>query len=142
MIKLNNKGQTLIMFILLIPLILVIMALVIDTSFVYKEKIKFQSVTKTIMKTTYEKKDATDFNDKIINAQRVYNLLDYKPEYIYKLSSNIEDVEDIRMKEYFEDVIDLFKKITNDINELNEKDIEEEEKEDTIGFDDILGELN
>ena len=55
MIKLNNKGQTLIMFILLIPLILVIMALVIDTSFVYKEKIKFQSVTKTIMKNTYEK---------------------------------------------------------------------------------------
>ena len=40
MFKLNNKGQTLIMFILLIPLILVIMALVIDTSFVYKEKIK------------------------------------------------------------------------------------------------------
>lgn len=70
MIKLNNKGQTLIMFILLIPLILVIMALVIDTSFVYKEKIKFQSVTKTIMKTTYENKDTTDFNDKIINLYK------------------------------------------------------------------------
>lgn len=70
MIKLNNKGQTLIMFILLIPLILVIMALVIDTSFVYKEKIKFQSVTKTIMKTTYENKDTTDFNDKTINLYK------------------------------------------------------------------------
>lgn len=70
MFKLNNKGQTLIMFILLIPFILVIMALVIDTSFVYKEKIKFQSVTKTIMKTTYENKDATDFNDKIINLYK------------------------------------------------------------------------
>ena len=70
MIKLNNKGQTLIMFILLIPLILVIMALVIDTSFVYKEKIKFQSVTKTIMKTTYKNKDTTDFNDKTINLYK------------------------------------------------------------------------
>lgn len=70
MFKLNNKGQTLIMFILLIPLILVIMALVVDTSFVFKEKIKFQSVTKTIMKTTYENKDATDFNDKIINLYK------------------------------------------------------------------------
>lgn len=70
MIKLNNKGQTIIMFILLIPLILVIMALVIDTSFVYKEKIKFQSVTKTIMKTTYENKDTTDFNDKTINLYK------------------------------------------------------------------------
>lgn len=70
MFKLNNKGQTLIMFILLIPFILIIMALVIDTSFVYKEKIKFQSVTKTIMKTTYENKDATDFNDKIINLYK------------------------------------------------------------------------
>lgn len=89
-----------------------------------------------------ENKYTINFEDKIINAQRVYNLLDYKPEYIYKLSSNIEDVEDIRMKEYFEDVIDLIQKITNDINELNEKDIEEEEKEDTIGLDDILGELN
>lgn len=86
MIKLNNKGQTLIMFILLIPLILVIMALVVDTSFVYKEKIKFQSVTKTIMKTTYENKDATDFNDKIINLYKKNGI--YTKNIVIKVNSD------------------------------------------------------
>lgn len=89
-----------------------------------------------------ENKYTINFEDKIINAQKVYNLLDYKSEYIYKLSSNVEDIEDIRMKEYFEDVIDLLQKITNDINELNEKDNEEDVEEDNIGIDDILEELN
>ena len=89
-----------------------------------------------------ENKYTINFEDKIINAQKIYNLLDYKPEYIYKLSSNVEDIEDDRMEEYFEDVIDLIQKITNDINELNEIDIEEAEKDDTIRPDDILEELN
>lgn len=89
-----------------------------------------------------ENKYTINFEDKIINAQKVYNLLGYKPEYIYNFSSNIEVVEDVRMKEYFEDVIDLFQKIVNDINELNESDIEEEKKEGTIEIDDILEELN
>ena len=89
-----------------------------------------------------ENKYTINFEDKIINAQKVYNFLGYKPEYIYNFSSNIEVVEDVRMKEYFEDVIDLFQKIVNDINELNESDIEEEKKEGTIEIDDILEELN
>lgn len=88
-----------------------------------------------------ENKYTINFEDKIINAQKIYNLLDYKPEYIYKLISNIEDIEDDRMKEYFEDVIDLIQKITNDINELNEIDIEEEKKEDSIELDDKLEDL-
>ena len=79
-----------------------------------------------------------NFENKIINAQKVYNLLDYKPEHIYKINSNVEDIEDERMKEYFEDVIDLIQKISNDINELNEPDTEEDEKEDSICIDDII----
>lgn len=67
MIKLNNKGQTLIMFVLLIPLILLIMALVIDTSFVYKEKIKFQSITKTILRNTYDKRYESNFEEYVSN---------------------------------------------------------------------------
>lgn len=67
MIKLNNKGQTLIMFVLLIPLILLIMALVIDTSFVYKEKIKFQSITKTILRNTYDKRYEQNFEEYVGN---------------------------------------------------------------------------
>lgn len=106
MIKLNNKGQTLIMFILLIPLILVIMALVIDTSFVYKEKIKFQSVTKTIMKTTYENKDATDFNDKIINLYKK-NGIDINNMVIKVNSGNVFIKNQAKVKSIFGNIIGI-----------------------------------
>jgi Flp pilus assembly protein TadG len=65
MSKLNNKGQTLILFVILIPIVLVLMALVIDTSYLYKEKTKLESTTKTIIKNNYDKKDSDDI-DKII----------------------------------------------------------------------------
>lgn len=106
MIKLNNKGQTLIMFILLIPLILVIMALVIDTSFVYKEKIKFQSVTKTIMKTTYENKDAIDFNDKIINLYKK-NGIDINNMVIKVNSDNVVIKNQAKVKSIFGNIIGI-----------------------------------
>lgn len=106
MIKLNNKGQTLIMFILLIPLILVIMALVIDTSFVYKEKIKFQSVTKTIMKTTYENKDATDFNDKIINLYKKNGI--YTNNIVIKVNSDSVVIKNqAKVKSVFGNIIGI-----------------------------------
>lgn len=106
MIKLNNKGQTLIMFILLIPLILVIMALVVDTSFVYKEKIKFQSVTKTIMKTTYENKDATDFNDKIINLYKKNGI--YTNNIVIKVNSNSVVIKNqAKVKSVFGNIIGI-----------------------------------
>lgn len=106
MIKLNNKGQTLIMFILLIPLILVIMALVVDTSFVYKEKIKFQSVTKTIMKTTYENKDATDFNDKIINLYKKNGI--YTNNIVIKVNSDSVVIKNqAKVKSIFGNIIGI-----------------------------------
>lgn len=106
MIKLNNKGQTLIMFILLIPLILAIMALVIDTSFVYKEKIKFQSVTKTIMKNTYEKKDAIDFNDKIINLYKK-NGININNMVIKVNSDNVVIKNQAKVKSIFGNIIGI-----------------------------------
>lgn len=106
MIKLNNKGQTLIMFILLIPLILVIMALVVDTSFVFKEKIKFQSVTKTIMKTTYENKDATDFNDKIINLYKKNGI--YTNNIVIKVNSDSVVIKNqAKVKSIFGNIIGI-----------------------------------
>lgn len=106
MIKLNNKGQTLIMFILLIPLILVIMALVVDTSFVFKEKIKFQSVTKTIMKTTYENKDATDFNDKIINLYKKNRI--YTNNIVIKVNSDSVVIKNqAKVKSIFGNIIGI-----------------------------------
>ncbi len=101
-------------------------------------KLKMGGEGNILIECGTENKYTINFEDKIINAQSIYNLLNYKPEYIYKVSSNIEDIEDNRMKEYFEDVIDLIQKIVRDINELNEKNIEEG----NTSIDDVSGELN
>ena len=51
----NNRGQTLIFFVLVIPLLLTILAFVVDTGLILKEYTRFTSTTRTILKTiTYE----------------------------------------------------------------------------------------
>ena len=42
----NKNGQALIMFILLLPILLMLMAFVIDTSVLYSEKIKIENIIK------------------------------------------------------------------------------------------------
>lgn len=80
-----------------------------------------------------EDKDYTiNFEDKTINAQKVYDLLDYDLEKRYIITSNLESVEETRMKEYFEDVVNLFKKIVDDVNSLNETTSDESELNETI----------
>lgn len=106
MIKLNNKGQTLIMFILLIPLILVIMALVIDTSFVYKEKIRFQSITKTIMKNTYARINEEDFKKQVINLYKKNNV-DIKNIKIDVNSNEVSIKNQAKVKSIFGNIIGI-----------------------------------
>lgn len=106
MIKLNNKGQTLIMFILLIPLILVIMALVIDTSFVYKEKIRFQSITKTIMKNTYARINEEDFKKQVINLYKKNNV-DIKNIKIDVNSNEVSINNQAKVKSIFGNIIGI-----------------------------------
>lgn len=87
-----------------------------------------------------EKNYSINFDDKTINAQKVYDLLNYKSQNRYTIKSNIDSVQNMRIKEYFEDVINLMKNIKDDINELSNNQIDDIEESDTI--DDYLNDLN
>ena len=65
--KLNNKGQTLIFFVILIPLLLMLLAIVVDVSLMHREKIKLENTTKIIIKNVYDNKMDSDINQKIKN---------------------------------------------------------------------------
>lgn len=51
----NNKGQTLVIFIIMIPIILLIFTLIIDLGYVSKEKIKIDSTLRVIIRNVLEK---------------------------------------------------------------------------------------
>lgn len=51
----NNKGQTLVLFIIFIPILLLLAAFVIDTGMIIYESTKLQSATKTVLRDVYYK---------------------------------------------------------------------------------------
>ncbi len=61
----NNKGQTLLAFVLLLPIFLIFMAFVIDTGYLLKENTKLNSLTKTVLKETQEFIDSSVYKEKI-----------------------------------------------------------------------------
>ncbi len=75
----NRHGQTLIVFILLLPLLLLLLAFVVDTGTILNEKTRLNSTLRTILRTTYKEKENASFDDKIIslleeNEIPTYNL--------------------------------------------------------------------
>lgn len=58
--KLNNKGQTLVIFILLLPIFLALCAFVIDVGLMSYENIKLKNVTKSILTSVVEKNKIND----------------------------------------------------------------------------------
>lgn len=63
----NRKGQALVAFIIILPIVLLFLAVVIDVSFMLKEKTKLTSVTKTILLSTYKKKEEERYLEDIEN---------------------------------------------------------------------------
>ena len=61
----NNKGQALILFVLLLPLLLLLMAFVIDTGMILKEKAKLDSTLRTVLKTTYKDKEEENYEERL-----------------------------------------------------------------------------
>ena len=72
--KLNNHGQTLIMFVMLIPVILILMALVIDVAYLYRENAKLESTTKSVIKNLYDNKDDPNINNMVIELYKKNNI--------------------------------------------------------------------
>lgn len=61
----NRKGQTLVVFTLLLPILLLLMAFVIDTGFILKESTRLNSTTKTILKTTFENRKDGSYSEEV-----------------------------------------------------------------------------
>lgn len=61
----NSKGQTLILFVILIPILLFFAALVIDVGMLMNESIKLSGTTQMILKDLYGKRLDTDISDEV-----------------------------------------------------------------------------
>ena len=68
----NNKGQTLVVFILLIPLLLILGAFIVDNSMIVYKNLQLKNTTKDIIRTNYEKHLLTD--DEIKNIYLKNNI--------------------------------------------------------------------
>ena len=74
----NKHGQTLILFVILIPIILLLLAFVVDLGLVITNKIKTEEVTKQIIKDAYlldDNKRLELFQKNNINIYRENNKL-------------------------------------------------------------------
>ena len=97
----NNKGQTLVLFIIFIPILLLLAAFVIDTGLIIRESTRLKSTTKTVLKDIYYKEDKT--KEKII---KLLNENDIKTD---NIKITINDTS-IRVKNSYE-IDSIFGKI-------------------------------
>jgi len=51
----NNKGQTLVLFIILIPVFIMLAAFIIDTGLIIRESTRLKATTKTVLQDVYYK---------------------------------------------------------------------------------------
>ena len=70
----DKKGQTLIAFVIIIPVFLIFLAFVVDMGIYLKEYTKWNSTTRTILKTTYEYKDDEDYKEKVAELYEKNNI--------------------------------------------------------------------
>jgi len=70
----NKHGQTLIIFIILIPMFLGILALVIDIGLVVSKKIELKETTKTIVKENIKNLNNKNFNKQISDLLEKNNI--------------------------------------------------------------------
>lgn len=66
MIKLNNKGQSLVMFILIIPIIILVLILVVDIGNAIYIKNKLDNVNYLVMDYALDNKNSSNLNEEVI----------------------------------------------------------------------------
>lgn len=87
----NNKGQVLVLFVLLLPILLLLAGIMIDTGFAYIEKRKIEHVIKDTISYALEHLDK--------------NESDLKLEMTNLVKQNIDDIYEIRVEINNETVI-------------------------------------
>lgn len=76
-----------------------------------------------IIKNSKSNKQFTiDYQSKILNAQDVYDVFNFEKESNYEIKSDIDIISDIKIKEYYNDIINLFESIKKELNELDFSD--------------------
>ncbi len=70
----NNKGQTLVAFVIIVPIFILLLAFVIDTGYLLKEYTKLNSTTKTVLKNTYSKRLENNYYEKVENIFQKNNI--------------------------------------------------------------------
>lgn len=66
MIK-NNKGQVLVLFVLMVPLIIFIIAYFLENMFISNEKQKLDNINQMLIEYSYENKENVGLYDAILN---------------------------------------------------------------------------
>lgn len=66
MIK-NNKGQVLVLFVLMVPLIIFIIAYFLENMFISNEKQKLDNINQMLLEYSYENKENVGLYDAILN---------------------------------------------------------------------------
>lgn len=56
----NRKGQSLVTFLVIIPVLILLLGSIVETSSIFYQKARITSVTKTIIKSTIDKKENND----------------------------------------------------------------------------------
>ena len=73
----NNRGQTLVVFIIFIPVIILLMAFIVDTSLMYIAKSKLNDLSKTIIKEIYDIEDKNNKVEELLKVNEInYNNYD------------------------------------------------------------------
>ncbi len=53
----NNRGQTLVLFIIFIPILIILAAFIVDTGLIIRESTRLKATTKTVLKDVYDKEN-------------------------------------------------------------------------------------
>ena len=63
----TNKGQTLIAFVIILPIFILFLAFIVDTGLLLKEKSKLNGSTKSIIQSLYQKRFESHFQEQTID---------------------------------------------------------------------------
>jgi hypothetical protein len=71
--KLNNKGQSLVMFILIIPILMLILAMVVDIGNLVDTKMSLNNINKLVISCGLDNMDSNDLEEKLVELIKVNN---------------------------------------------------------------------
>lgn len=127
MIK-NNKGQVLVLFVLMVPLIIFIIAYFLENMFISNEKQKLDNINQMLIEYSYENKENVGLYDAILNLalkndkEIIIESFDINIDYIeITLSKNMDSMfgKIIGINKY--EIISKYKAIISDDKVIYEK---------------------